>query len=203
MTNTAVLFAQLGLMDWPRPQRERGRQATALAAAIYAGHARDQGTPYINHPMRVVAILRDELGVMEPNVLLLGLLHDALEISPSAEPLIESVLGNAFVQQLRSMTPDHRLERRPKQPQDADAWHRKILALGLDELLVRLADRIDNLRDLRHSPDPGRRTRFLSGLTRTYLPLAEESRGASTPLRTAYELLTAEYQHHVRAGAAT
>lgn len=203
MTSTPAVTDELGFKDWPEPEHERGQRATALAIAIYAGHVRDQGTPYINHPVRVVTILKNELGVIDTDLLILGLLHDALEISPSAEPLVESSLGRTFTQQLRSMTPDHRLERRPKQPQDADAWHSKIQALGPDELLVRLADRIDNLRDLRHSPDPGRRARFLSSLTRTYLPLAEASRDVSAPLRAACELLTTEYQQHAQAEAAT
>ncbi|MDQ1019894.1 HD domain-containing protein [Streptomyces afghaniensis] len=202
MTNTPAVTDELGLMDWPEPARERGWHATALATAIYAGHVRDQGTPYINHPVRVVAILKNELGVTEPDLLILGLLHDALEISPSAEPLIESGLGRAFAERLRSMTPDHRLEQRPKQPRDADAWHDKIQALDQDELLVRLADRIDNLRDLRHSPDPDRRARFLGTLTHTYLPLAEEPREVSAPLRAAFLLLSAEYRQHAQEKAA-
>ncbi|CDR10363.1 HD domain-containing protein [Streptomyces iranensis] len=202
MSNTPAVTDELGLMDWPEPARERGRHAIALATAIYTGHVRDQGTPYINHPVRVVAILKNELGVTEPDLLILGLLHDALEISPSAEPMIESGLGGAFAQRLRSMIPDHRLEQRPKQPGDADTWHDKIQALGQDELLVRLADRIDNLRDLRHSPDSGRRARFLGSLTRTYLPLAEESREVSAPLRAAFVLLSAEYQRHAQETAA-
>ncbi|MFI6626475.1 HD domain-containing protein [Streptomyces sp. NPDC050528] len=201
MTNIPSVTYELGLDDWPQHERGRGQRATTLATAIYAGHVRDQGTPYINHPVRVVTILRNELGVTEPDLLILGLLHDALEISPSAEPLIDSGLGGAFAQRLRSMTPDHRLEQRPKRPRDADAWHDKICALGPDELLVRLADRIDNLRDLRHSPNPGRRERFLDSLARTYLPLAEESRAAGARLRATFELLSTEYEQ--QRGAAT
>ncbi|MDT0467629.1 MULTISPECIES: HD domain-containing protein [Streptomyces] len=199
MTSTPAVKDQLGFKDWPEPERERGRLAATLATTIYAGHVRDQGTPYINHPVRVVTILKNELGVTDPELLILGLLHDALEISPSAEPLIASRLGPALTQRLRSMTPDHRLEQRPKQPQDSDVWHSKIRSLGPEELLVRLADRIDNLRDLRHSPDPDRRTRFLNSLTSTYLPLAEESRVASAPLRAAYEVLHTEYQQQTEA----
>ncbi|MFB8088410.1 HD domain-containing protein [Streptomyces sp. NPDC055992] len=201
MTNTSTVARELGLQSWAAPDQQRGRRATALAIAVYSGHVRDQGTPYITHPVRVVTILRNELGVAGPDVLILGLLHDALEVSPSAQQSIETDLGEGFVNQLRSMTPDHRLERRLKQPHDADAWHAKIQALGPDEFLVRLADRIDNLRDLRNSPDSGRRARFLTTLVGAYLPLAEDRQGESVPLRAAYKLLTRE--HHAQAGAAT
>ncbi|MGW2998733.1 HD domain-containing protein [Streptomyces sp. NPDC001155] len=200
MNETPAVTDELGIKDWPEPERERGWHATALATTVYASHVRDQGTPYINHPVRVVAILRKELGVTDPELLILGLLHDALEVSPSDEPLIASRLGPALTQRLRSMTPDHRLEQRPKQPWDSGVWHSKIRGLGPEELLVRLADRIDNLRDLWHSPDPGRRARFLDSLTSTYLPLAEESRDVSAPLRAAYEVLHAEYRQQAEAG---
>lgn len=200
MTNTPAVTDELGFKDWPEPERARGRLAATLATTIYDGHHRDQGTPYINHPVRVVAILKDELGVTDPELLILGLLHDALEIAPSTERLIATHLGPALTQRLRSMTPDHRLEQRPKQPWDSDIWHNKIRCLDREELLVRLADRIDNLRDLRHSPDPDRRTRFLDSLSSTYLPLAEESRDASTPLQAAYEVLHTEYRQQAEAG---
>ncbi len=200
MTSTPALTDELGLNDWPEPERARGRLAATLATTIYAGHVRDQGTPYINHPVRVVTVLKAELGVTDPELLILGLLHDALEIAPAAERLVASGLGSALTQRLRSMTPDHRLEQRPKQPWDSDVWHNKIRCLGPAELLIRLADRIDNLRDLRHSPDPDRRARFLDSLTSTYLPLAKESRDVSAPLRAAYGVLYAEYQQQVEAG---
>ncbi|MEV4225584.1 HD domain-containing protein [Streptomyces bobili] len=199
MTSTPTLKDELGFKDWPEPERARGRLAATLATTIYAGHVRDQGSPYINHPVRVVTVLKDELKVTDPELLILGLLHDALEIAPAAERLIASNLGPALTQRLRSMTPDHRLEQRPKQPWDSDVWHNKIRCLGPEELLVRLADRIDNLRDLRHSPDPARRARFLDGLTSTYLPLAEASREVSASLQAAYEVLHAEYRQHAEA----
>ena len=200
MTSAPNAADELGFKDWPAPERGRGRLAAALATTIYAGHVRDQGTPYISHPVRVVAVLKDELGVTDPELLILGLLHDALEIAPSNEPLIASHLGPALTQRLRSMTPDHRLEQRRKEPWDSDVWHNKIRCLGPEELLIRLADRIDNLRDLRHSPDPDRRTRFLYSLTSTYLPLAEKSRDVSAPLRAAYEVLHAEFRQQAEAG---
>ncbi|MBE1599998.1 HD domain-containing protein [Streptomyces stelliscabiei] len=199
MTSTPAVTDELGFKDWPEPERARGRLAAILATTVYAGHVRDQGSPYINHPVRVVTVLKDELGVTDPQLLILGLLHDALEIAPSAERLIASQLGPALTQRLRSMTPDHRLEQRPKQPWDSDVWHNKIRCLGPEELLIRLADRIDNLRDLRHSPDPDRRARFLDSLTSTYLPLAEASRDVSPPLRAAYEVLHADYRQQAEA----
>lgn len=203
MTSPRAASDALGLHTWPESVRPHGRHAVALAVAVYAGHERDQGTPYFAHPVRVAVVLRQELGVADPGVLILGLLHDALEVSPTAEPLIAASLGADVVGHLRAMTPDHRLERREKRPDDQAAWHKKLSALSLDELLVRLADRIDNLRDLHHSPVPGRRTRFLAALNETYLPLAEAARHLGPHHRAAHELLVQEYHRHQGTGEGT
>jgi GTP pyrophosphokinase len=94
------------------------------------------------------------------------------------------------------MTPDHRLDQRPKQPTDETAWHAKTARLDPEALLVRLADRIHNLRDLRNSPNSDRRERFLTTLTGFYLPLARTSRSLTTHLDAAYALLRAEHDRH-------
>lgn len=196
MSSPRAASDALGLSTWPGPDRPRGRHAVALALAVYAGHERDQGTPYLAHPVRVASLLRQELGVHDPDLLILGLLHDALEVSPTAEPLIGASLGEDVVGHLRAMTPDHRLEQRQKRPGDDAAWHKKLAALSPDELLVRLADRVDNLRDLHSSPVPKRRTRFLAALEETYLPLTEEARHLGPHHRTAHALLVEEYRHY-------
>ncbi|MBG0818685.1 HD domain-containing protein [Planomonospora sp. ID82291] len=191
----AILTA-LGVAAWAPADRLRGRSAAFLALTIYAGHTRDQGTPYLEHPLAVVAILRDELTVTVTGTLLLGLLHDALEVSPSSGPLITARLGEEFTERLRTMTPDHRLEQRSKEPGDEAAWRAKTARLGAEELVVRLADRIHNLRDLVRSPSIGRREKFLSALAGFYLPLAESARASSLEVDAAYRLLHAEYERH-------
>lgn len=192
---TAILDA-LQAGTWDQADYTRAQTSASLALSIYAGHTRDQGTPYLHHPVAVVAILRDELAVTTPTTLLLGLLHDALEISPDSASAVAAGLGEEFAERLRQMTPDHRLERRPKQPGDEAAWRAKTTRLGPELLLVRLTDRIHNLRDLRSSTDPGRRERFVVALVDFYLPLAETSRSVNTHLDAACALLRAEYQRY-------
>jgi len=188
------ILTTLNATTWNPTDRSRAHQAADLALTIYRGHTRDQGTPYLHHPLAVVTILRDELAVTTPTTLLLGLLHDALEVSPHSGPLLSSRLGNDFTERLRAMTPDHRLEQRPKRPGDEAAWRVKHARLDPELLLIRLADRIHNLRDLRNSSSPDRRTRFLATLTEFYLPLAEASRPLTTHLHTASALLQAAHK---------
>ncbi|MFE2426961.1 HD domain-containing protein [Streptomyces sp. NPDC059373] len=191
----AILNA-LDATSWDQADHVRARDAAALAITVYTGHTRDQGTPYLHHPLAVVSILRNELAVSAPNTLLLGLLHDALELSPTSAATVATHLGEDYLGQLQAMTPDHRLEQRPKQPGDEAAWYGKTARLAPDGLLVRLADRVHNLRDLRNSPNAGRRERFVAGLVAFYLPLADEARRMNAHLDAACTLLRAEYERY-------
>ncbi|QNA72035.1 bifunctional (p)ppGpp synthetase/guanosine-3',5'-bis(diphosphate) 3'-pyrophosphohydrolase [Streptomyces sp. So13.3] len=196
----STIVGTLNAATWDEPYRSRGREASALALTIYAGHTRDQGTPYLEHPLAVVTVLRDELAVTDPDTLILGLLHDALEVSPDAGPLLAAQMGEDFTERLRAMTPAHRLEMRSKQPGDEGAWRSKTAGLEPAGLLVRFADRIHNLRDLQQSPDPGRRQKFVSTLADFYLPLAKAASPFNTHLELAYTLLHTEYERLQRGG---
>lgn len=192
------IFDVLHVAAWNPPDQARAFEAAVLAITAYDGHTRDQGTPYLTHPLAVVTVLRAELGVATPHTLLLGLLHDALEVTPALSPQVQDALGRPFAGQLRAMTPDHRLEQRRRRPGDEETWRAKTAQLPAESLLIRLADRIHNLRDLHHSPDPRRRERFVSALDGFYLPLAEDSRNRSPHLDTACTLLKAALAEHRR-----
>ncbi|MBX9426392.1 HD domain-containing protein [Streptomyces lateritius] len=183
----------LGAAAWGADGQSRARVAGALALTVYDSHTRDQGTPYLEHPLAVVTLLRTEIRVSHPETLLLALLHDALEVAPESEALLVQHLGGPFTGRLRAMTADHRLEQRPKAVGDKTSWRFKQAALPPEDLLVRLADRLHNLRDLAASPNLDRRRRFLQSLEDFYLPLAEAARGLSPQLEAMHALLHAEY----------
>ncbi|MFF4610029.1 HD domain-containing protein [Streptomyces albidoflavus] len=183
----------LGAAAWGTDEQSRARVAGALALTVYDGRTRDQGTPYLEHPLAVVTLLRAENRVSHPETLLLALLHDALEVAPESEALLVQHVGAPFTSRLRAMTADHRLEQRPKAVGDETRWRFKQAALPPEDLLVRLADRLHNLRDLAASPNLDRRRRFLQSLEDFYLPLAEAARGLSPQLEAMHTLLYAEY----------
>lgn len=138
-------------------------------------------------------ILRDEAGLDQPQVLVIALLHDALEIRPGAAAEITGQLGVGTVSALQALTPDHRLAGRRRGPGDDEAYHRKVAALPDDLLAVKLADRAHNLRDLSASNDSERSSRFLSHLTDFYLPLARSREGTSVPIGTLAAILASPY----------
>ncbi|MFI1419321.1 HD domain-containing protein [Streptomyces sp. NPDC020731] len=187
------VLTALGCTTWDTDARARARIAGDLALTTYRGHTRDQGTPYLEHPLAVVTILRKEIRVTHPETLLLALLHDALEIAPNAQEELTRRLGAPFTARLRALTADHRLERRAKADGDETRWRAKQEALPPEDLLVRLADRLHNLRDLAASPNTGRRDRFLRTLEDFHLPLAAAARDLNPHLAAMNALLHAEY----------
>ncbi|MFH9957492.1 HD domain-containing protein [Streptomyces roseolus] len=191
--NLDHVLTVLGAAAWSTDEQSRARVAGALALTVYDGHTRDQGTPYLEHPLAVVTLLRTEIRVSHPETLLLALLHDALEVAPESEALLVQHLGAPFTCRLRAMTADHRLDQRPKAAGDESSWRFKQAALPSEDLLVRLADRLHNLRDVAASPNVDRRRRFLRSLEDFYLPLADAARGLSPHLAAMHALLHAEY----------
>lgn len=174
------ITTRLGIDTWETAHREHGLRAVQVAGRVYEGVTRDQGTPYIEHPVAVAEILRDEATLTQPRVLVLALLHDALEVRPDAAAEITERLGSATTDTLRALTPDHRLAGRRREPGDDDAYHRKIASLPDELLAVKLADRVHNLRDLPASTNPDRDHRFRTQLVGFYLPLAR-TRAATNP----------------------
>ncbi|WP_327392643.1 HD domain-containing protein [Streptomyces sp. NBC_01186] len=189
------VLAVLGAAAWSTDEQTRARVAGGLALTVYDGHTRDQGTPYLGHPLAVVTLLRQEIGVSHPETLLFALLHDALEVAPESESLLVHHLGGPFTARLRAITADHRLEQRPKSAGDEACWRDKQAALPPEDLLVRLADRLHNLRDLGASPDLDRRRRFLRNLADFHLPLAEAARELGPQMEAMHTRLHTE---HVR-----
>lgn len=190
------VLTMLGAAAWSTDEQSRARVAGALALTVYDGYTRDQGTPYLEHPLAVVTLLRTEIKVDHPETLLLALLHDALEVAPKSEALLVQHIGAPFTCRLRAMTAGHRLEQRPKAAGDEARWRFKQAALSPEDLLVRLADRLHNLRDLAASPNPDRHRRFLRSLEDFYLPLAEAARGLGPHLEAMHTRLHAEYVRH-------
>lgn len=183
----------LSAAAWSTDEQYRARVAGGLALTVYDGHTRDQGTSYLEHPLAVVTLLRTEIRVSHPETRLLALLHDALEVALESEAILVQHLGARFTVRLRAMTADHRLEQRPKAAGDETSWRFKQSALPSEDLLVRLADRLHNLRDLAASPNVDRRRRFLQSLEDFYLPLADAARGLSPHLAAMHALLHTEY----------
>ena len=118
-------------------------------------------SPYINHPIALVAILAVEAGIDEPDVLCAALLHDTIEDTDTTRAELEQHFGPRIAEIVWEVTDDKALERHERKQQQIDHAHR----LSREAGLVKLADKIANLRDMAENPPKGwdaerRRTYF-------------------------------------------
>ncbi len=111
---------------------------------------RDGVTPYVEHPRAVMRILRDELGVKDPEVLVAALLHDTIEDTNTDYDDVEGRFGRRVAEMVSSLTKDKRL---PEARRERDYFARLARA-PLGAKLCKVADTLHNLRDADASHRP-------------------------------------------------
>ncbi len=136
-------------------QRARDELRLVLLAAQFAARKhRDQrrkgahASPYINHPIAVANVLANEGGVRDASVLCAALLHDTIEDTETTAEELRAAFGQAVTEIVLEVTDDKSLLKHVrKQKQIEHAPH-----LSAEAKLVKLADKICNLRDILASP---------------------------------------------------
>ena len=128
-------------------------RAAAFAAERHRGQPRKgaDASPYINHPLAVADLLAHDCGERDPDILIAALLHDTVEDTKTTLAEIKQAFGRAVAGIVGEVTDDKSLpkaERKRLQIQHA-------AQLSAPAKLVKLADKICNLRDLDSSPPVG------------------------------------------------
>jgi GTP diphosphokinase / guanosine-3',5'-bis(diphosphate) 3'-diphosphatase len=146
--------------------------AYAMARRAHAPQRRDNGEPYINHPVAVAGILADYR--LDSGSIITGLLHDVIEDTPVTLAEIESRFGGDVAGLVDGVTKLTRLELQSDRTKQAENFRKLVLALSRDirVLLVKLADRLHNMRTLHFVLDIGRRQRIARETMEIYAPLA-------------------------------
>lgn len=123
--------------------------ALSFATEKHAGQARKySGVPYISHPTRVGQTLR-EYGY-PPEVVAAGYLHDVLEDTSATEEELRSIFGDRVTNLVKEVTNDkEKMADLGKGAYQAQ----KITSLSRCARAIKLADRLDNVQDLRTIPD--------------------------------------------------
>lgn len=132
------------------------QQAVACAETAHAGQVRDDSTPYLLHPLRAALILAEEMDVLDPQLLAAALLHDVLEDAPAitAEDL-QRRFGTEVGQIVSAVTKE---PRRGLSREEATAAYYAALRGSSDAArIVKLADKLDNVRDAVNSPHQDKR----------------------------------------------
>ncbi len=125
---------------------------------------RDGGERYFEHPKRVALVLIDELGIYDPDMLVAALLHDIKEDSFILEWWdIEEIFGGRVRKLVEILTKEKKTE-----------YIRKIRRAEREARIIKLADRLDNVRDFEGCTNE-KRSRVVAETVRHYLPLARRT----------------------------
>jgi GTP pyrophosphokinase len=147
--------------------------AYALATQAHGNQRRDNGDPYITHPIAVADILAGYR--LDTASIVTGLLHDVIEDTAVKLPDIEAQFGKEIAGLVDGVTKLTRLELQSDRTKQAENFRKLVLAMSRDirVLLVKLADRLHNMRTLHFVRDPARRQRIARETMEIYAPLAE------------------------------
>ncbi len=156
---------------WPRSSYSRIVLAFETAAAAHEGQLRRSGEPYITHPVSVAAILA-ELG-LDDVTLASAILHDAVEDTKLTLDELVAGFGSEVAAIVDGVTKLDRLEFDSKEAQQAATMRKMLVAMAKDirVLLIKLADRLHNLRTIKALREDKQR-RIAQETLDIYAPLA-------------------------------
>ena len=157
----------------PRADTDLLDAAYVLAAKAHGQQSRDNGDPYITHPLAVADILADYR--MDAASIATALLHDVIEDTGVTRAEIDARFGKTVGGLVDGVTKLTRLELQSDRTKQAENFRKLVLAMSKDirVLLVKLADRLHNMRTLHYVRSQERRQRIARETMEIYAPLAE------------------------------
>ncbi len=147
-------------------------RAYNFAKNAHAGQKRKSGKPYFTHPFRVAEILADLM--LDATTIAAGLLHDCVEdIDSITIEQISAEFGQEVALLVDGVTKLTRLNFTSKEEQQAESLRKMFLAMAKDirVVLIKLADRLHNMRTLKFQP-PARQIAIAHETLDVYAPLA-------------------------------
>src|SRR5215510_5999731 len=147
------------------------RRAYQFAAEAHDGQTRKSGDPYVTHPLAVAQIIA-ELKLDVASVCA-GLLHDCVEDTSATVDQLGDLFGKEIAFLVDGVTKLGKLPYSTREEQQAENFRKMLLAMARDirVILVKLCDRLDNMRSLHHLP-PEKQERIASETMQIYAPLA-------------------------------
>ncbi|MGH9452425.1 MAG: RelA/SpoT family protein, partial [Terriglobia bacterium] len=156
-----------------RPSGDLGilRKAYEFTAAEHRTQKRLSGEPFLSHPLEVANILAD----MKLDLVCVagGMLHDVVEDTPTTIDRVEQEFGPEVAHLVEGVTKISRIEFINPEEKQAENLRKMMLAMVDDirVILVKLADRLHNMRTLEHLP-PEKRQRIAQETLDIYAPIA-------------------------------
>ncbi len=165
-------------------------KAYVFSASVHQGQVRLSGEPYLTHPMEVCGILADMK--LDAATLVTGILHDTVEDTLATQEQIEEAFGKEVAFLVDGLTKISKITLGNQEERQAENFRKMILAMSSDIriLLIRLADRIHNMRTLEFQK-PERQVYIAKETLELYAPLA--SRLGINWMKTELEDLSFRY----------
>ncbi len=150
----------------------RVRRAYLVGADAHAGQKRKSGEPYITHPVAVAAMLADLH--MDAETIIAAILHDTLEDTELDRARIVDEFGETVVELVDGVTKLDTVHFRSRQEAAAESFRKMLLAMARDlrVILIKLADRLHNMRTL-GAKDASSRRRIARETLEIYAPIAQ------------------------------
>lgn len=147
-------------------------RAYEFALDAHGAQMRQSGDPYFSHPLAVAAILTELRA--DPATVATALLHDVVEDTDHSIGEIESAFGEEIARLVDGVTKLSQIELRDEASKQAENFRKFVLAMAEDVrvLLVKLADRLHNMRTLHFVPNVEKRRRVALETMEIYAPLA-------------------------------
>jgi GTP pyrophosphokinase len=147
------------------------RSAYVFSAREHRGQLRKSGEPYLIHPLEVANILAEmKLDIV---CVVCGLLHDVVEDTLTTTATVEEYFGHEAAHIIEGLTKISKMNFSSVEEHQAENFRKMLMAMVDDIriILIKLADRLHNMRTLEHLSDE-RRTRIANETLEIYAPLA-------------------------------
>ncbi len=146
-------------------------RAYVYAMKAHGNQKRASGDPYFSHPLEVAAILTDLK--LDDATISAALLHDVIEDTDATRAEIDQMFGEQIGQLVDGLTKIKKLDLVTKKAEQAENFRKLLIAISSDirVLLIKLADRLHNMRTLEHKRPESRR-RTSDETLEIYAPLA-------------------------------
>ena len=155
----------------PKTDEQLLNKAYVYAMQKHGSQVRASGDPYFAHPLEVAAILTDLK--LDDATIAVALLHDTIEDTDATRAEIDQLFGSEIGAIVDGLTKIERLNLVTREEAQAENLRKLLLAISADVrvLLVKLADRLHNMRTLEFMP-ADKRTRIAQETMDIYAPLA-------------------------------
>lgn len=147
------------------------RKAYEFAAKCHGDQKRQSGEPYVTHPLEVATIVASFK--VDQSSIIAALLHDVVEDTETSLLTIEKEFDKTVAELVDGLTKIARIEFRSNQERLAENFRKMVLAMAKDirVIIVKLADRLHNMRTMKSLPE-AKRLRIAQETLDIYAPLA-------------------------------